>query len=633
MYKKVFLILTLALNIGLFAQRQASWELDMKSEIKELVIDPLTGIVIVESQAALQAVSPADKKVIWTHEKSELNLTQAAIDVTAGMSTEVSLDVAKTFSKNLDIELIPNTNLFFLLKGHEFFILDIQTGEIKFNSVEKKLDLVEKYYMPQDNLIIAIVRKGIDYMLVAYDTQTLAVRWEKKLDKSIFSFELSFKGDEGDNAALSDKEGNYFLSFNRTLYKVDKNNGDILWKFGTRVNKFDYTPEKDVLIVYEAESAAKTAMRMMFLSLKKKGDLYVVDNQNGQAKFDKMNVDNFKYAEDFGTDMLIVSGKRFNRYSYDTGEKIWEKSPKGNNFSGIVKTKDGNYVYTADDEIMCIDKNGEKVWKKFVKITNEKESETLILEETDKGNIVYITETQANTVNLATGEKNWKRDLKLKFDEKRPTLAVKDPKTNNYYIYNDEKFYTFNEQTPDRPDEFSEVKIKKEKEVQEMFNIEDKLVVTGIGEIMGLDKTGKEIYHHYYSEPGGFGRGFARTALWMGEAYTGTLGNSTYSVNNGPEQGLFVKSDRMRRNYSDASSIMGDVRRSMKKRFDGSKNMDNYSYFFAKEEDKKVLVKVDRATGEEVDRVQFFNNRPKYDIDVVTNSIFYAKDNLLRVYE
>lgn len=631
--KRITLLLFISiLSSVLNAQRTATWQKEMDSTIKEMVLDPLTGILIVETKNQLQAVSPQDQDVLWQHTKKELSMNKMSL-VDDGAGT-VSLDATQMLSKNMDIELIPNTNLFLLTKGTQFLILNIETGDIQFNSVEKGIGLIDQFNFPEQNTFIALVKKGTKYQVVGFNTQTLQTLWEQPIDGSAIIEFLKTKGDEKDPAPKVDKEGNFLICFNRAIYKLDRTTGKILWKQGSRVKFFDYSPQADVVVTYNSQSLAKSFSNTMFLSFKEKGDIEVINNQTGELNFKPMEVKNFNYAEDFGSDVLIGAGNRFNRYDYQTGEKVWKKDPKGSDFSGINKTNQGTYVYTADDEIMHIDQNGEKIWKKPVKITDEKKSETLVLEETPKGNVVYITESHANIVNLKTGEKQWRKDLKLDFDDKRPTLAVYDPTSKNYFIYNDEKFYTFNEQSSERPDEFAKVKIKKEKEVNTMFNIKDILVVTGTGEIMAIDKQGHEVYHKYYKEPGGFGRKFGRFALGAGSMLSDAIGNSSYSVNGGPEQGLFVEKGSMQQGaLNDVSMLTGSLGASLKNRFNASKNIDQYSYFFAREGENKVLVKVDRATGKEVDKVKFDTNQPKYEVDVLNHSIFYAKGTTLHVFE
>jgi hypothetical protein len=60
----------------------------------------------------------------------------------------------------------------------------------------------------------------------------------------------------------------------------------------------------------------------------------------------------------------------------------------------------------------------------------------------------------------------------------------------------------------------------------------------------------------------------------------------------------------------------------------------DFSYIFAKDEatSKKVLVKVKKDDGTELDKIIFENMRPIYEIDPATQSIYYIFENELRIF-
>jgi hypothetical protein len=62
-----------------------------------------------------------------------------------------------------------------------------------------------------------------------------------------------------------------------------------------------------------------------------------------------------------------------------------------------------------------------------------------------------------------------------------------------------------------------------------------------------------------------------------------------------------------------------------------------YAVIFAKDESSdgknKVLVKVSKKDGSEIDKIVVDNLKPLYDIDPVTNVIYYIVNNELRIFE
>ena len=69
------------------------------------------------------------------------------------------------------------------------------------------------------------------------------------------------------------------------------------------------------------------------------------------------------------------------------------------------------------------------------------------------------------------------------------------------------------------------------------------------------------------------------------------------------------------------------------KRFNAMKQNRDYAFIFAKEETgEKVLVKVRKADGVEMDKIIFKNNKPNYEIDPATQNIFYVLDNSIQIF-
>jgi hypothetical protein len=69
-------------------------------------------------------------------------------------------------------------------------------------------------------------------------------------------------------------------------------------------------------------------------------------------------------------------------------------------------------------------------------------------------------------------------------------------------------------------------------------------------------------------------------------------------------------------------------------RFKAMKQNSANAFVFAKGENKeKLLIKVRKEDGKELDKISFANDRPEYEIDPVTDNIFYVNGNSLLVYE
>ncbi|HEV8511942.1 MAG TPA: hypothetical protein VGQ59_01615 [Cyclobacteriaceae bacterium] len=83
-----------------------------------------------------------------------------------------------------------------------------------------------------------------------------------------------------------------------------------------------------------------------------------------------------------------------------------------------------------------------------------------------------------------------------------------------------------------------------------------------------------------------------------------------------------------------ASNVLFDVAGKYSSRFKAMKQNKAYAFIFAKgENNEKLLIKVRKEDGKELDKITFANNRPEYEIDPVTENIFYANGNSLLIYD
>jgi hypothetical protein len=63
------------------------------------------------------------------------------------------------------------------------------------------------------------------------------------------------------------------------------------------------------------------------------------------------------------------------------------------------------------------------------------------------------------------------------------------------------------------------------------------------------------------------------------------------------------------------------------------KQNKDFAYIFAKTETgEKMLVKVRKSDGVEVDKLIFKNNHPIYEIDAATQNIFYVLDDSIEIF-
>ena len=87
------------------------------------------------------------------------------------------------------------------------------------------------------------------------------------------------------------------------------------------------------------------------------------------------------------------------------------------------------------------------------------------------------------------------------------------------------------------------------------------------------------------------------------------------------------------KNMAGASAALGIVAAKFNSRFNAMKQNRDFSYIFAKADTgEKVLVKVSKVDGVEVDKIIFNNTKPVYEVDPATQNIFYVSDKSIQIF-
>ncbi|TAF80406.1 MAG: hypothetical protein EAZ50_08995 [Runella slithyformis] len=376
-----------------------------------------------------------------------------------------------------------------------------------------------------------------------------------------------------------------------------------------------------------------------------KENLNVLNTENGKSIWsESIKTKKVVYLEDWGTKLLIAHYGGFNFFDLKTGEKIWKKDARGDGLKRVIPI-DQDFLYVAENEMMLINKNGEKLWKSFIEIADEKEDPIYYLGKVGE-KVMYLTGTYGNMVDYKSGRKLWKRNIK--FNEKRPVLPTFDEASQSYLVYNDEKLYKFNPTIDDKPEPFAEVNIKREKELNGIELFPWGVVLSGPVEVMGVGMDGKEIYHKTYTQPEGnrmlvkglAGVGSIALGINAAKSYAegGEITMSYRDENGNARESTIRKENASKTAAGDASvvgsDILGQLTSRYGKRFNAMKQNRDFSYIYAKDEVAgKVLVKVRKADGVEVDKLIFKNDRPVYEIDSATQNIFYIYDNKLMIFD
>lgn len=631
--KKTLTFLTILTSIFSFSQREASKVLTFDKKVKDLIIVPFNGMSVISEGENVHGYDPIADKVIWTVTKPKINLKNAP---------EQILTSGSLFSGDRTFSIIKDTPFVQYFFNEELYVYNSYNGEVIFKPEEKDRFFQAEYLFGENALLLKGM-SGTKLIVVKYSLEKKSMEWKTVVSqkfKSILKNVLKFKGGSSSSKdffnGLNDKmtysDSKIFLLIKSAFYVLNRNNGDILWvnEGGNIINyKTDLNANR-VLLEFKKGGLLSTKVEI---------DLRESETGNAILK-EPIKTKYLILFEDWQDKMLLAHYKGFNFYDYKTGEKLWKKDPKGKGIKSVLPI-DNDFLYVYDDEMMLIDKNGKKLWRGDVTISDNDDDPIFFLEKTNNNRILYVTSTYANMVDYKTGKKVWSGNLKL--NEKRPTFADYDEKTGNFIVFNDEELYKFNEESAKRPKPFSKLKLKSEKTISSMLLFENNISISGQSEVVGIDFDGKVVFHNKYKQPGEFGRklfkGIARAgqvASAIGSAevttttqYKDSKGNT---VTNSNTSAVFGKKAQAisKAGYA-ASSIAIDQ---LRNRFNAMQETDNYALIFAKgEEGEKYLIKVNKETGKEIDKIILENNKPIYDVDFATDDIYYSRKNEVKIFK
>ena len=626
--KKITLSILMALSLSFsgYSQRSFDEKITTESNIQDLVQNEITGVIVFKEGNTIKGINPETKKIIWTLTSEDFGKTSAA-DILSDP------DFGKIFKDKSDLTSIAGSPYVEAYINSKFIIINTDTGKVVYNSSKESFWVTQSDFLPETDEYLLTLKSGGDMAIALIDMKTGNLKWNTVVDKAKSLFSFSLKESANTNIARVNGSVIYYLLYGK-LYSFERETGKLNWKAEEDYSKFFLTQNDKNIVVVNSKGL-----------LSSKEYLNVLSTDNGKSIWkESIKTKKVIYLEDWGTKLLIAHYGGFNFYDLKSGEKIWKKDARGDGLKKVIPIEQ-DFLYVAENEMMLIDKDGQKIWKKFIEIADDKEDPIYYLGRVgDK--VMYLTGTYGNLVDYKTGVKLWKRNIK--FNEKRPVLPTYDEATNTYLVYNDEKLYKFDPSISDKPEPFAKVNVKNEKDLNSIENYPWGVAISGPVEVMGVALDGSIKYHNVYKQPGETGRrllkgvsGAGSLAMGAASAINGLVGqeidlivrdekgNIVGNIHKDADEKLLKKS----KNQAVASAAMGIVAAKFNSRFNAMKQNRDFSYIFAKAETgEKVLVKVRKADGVEVDKIIFKNNKPIYEIDPATQNVFYVLDNSIQIF-
>ncbi|MFT7068471.1 MAG: hypothetical protein ACJAZY_001354 [Spirosomataceae bacterium] len=623
-----------------YGQRAATKTQKFDSKIENIVLDPATGIVYLKEDSKISAFSNELDKIVWTVDQDQIGANSALKALSNFDITAIGVD------KDL-LEVVEGSDYIYTVINDRNLVINGLTGDVVFNS-ERDLGeeiVMQQMFLPCDNAFLFLVRQKKDLKLKYFDLDTKKISWESEAGSQPSGLKATLSKDQ---ALRQDRvesfENDLYALVNNKLLLIDKKSGKLNWV------------QEDINQFFICQNGANVVV------IKNKGGMLsskqIVNILNsGSGKFLWKKDIETRYVvslQDWNDRVMIAHSSGFNMYDLKTGDKSWKKDVKGKNIKKVLSLGN-NFLYVAEKDMILIDNDGKDKWKKDIEISDNDEDNVHYLGLTKNNKVLYITDTYGNMVDYENGEKLWKRNIK--FNEKRPLLYVYDENKDVYLIYNDEELYKFDPNIDDKPEPFAKVKAKSDKTMSGIELFDWGVALTSQSEVIGVGLDGSTKFQNQYTQPGEGGRMALKVAGALGSAYLGTRGSAqnmganamtsmTYVDESGTQHTstsyLFDDNTRNRLQNkanvnASASAALSGLTQNVANRFNALRQNSEYAFIFAKDESSdgknKVLVKVSKKDGSEIDKIVVDNLKPLYDIDPVTNVIYYIVNNELRIFE
>ena len=636
---KLLLSLCCLLSSVAFAQRSADLTITYRQNIENIILDPMSGMIIVKEKDKVSAYNPETNQTVWEVTKEEIGKASLISNAQNTLDALSSPDLLKLFESNESIELIPGSPFVRVVLDDKDAIINLFDGIVVFNSAKTGYRILRSQFLSEENALLLIATGGKTINCVWYDLDSGKEKWITKLLqtenvasallKSAFSLKNTATEDKVETARDA-----VYTSVSGNLYRLNKDDGNIVWKTVYKINRFYLSQSQKSLIIIKNSGSILSSKQALNLLNVSDGSMIWKDD---------ISTKRVSYLEDWSDKILIAHSSGFNFFNYADGKKVWKKDAKGDNIKRVIPI-DQDYLYIAGKEMNLINSEGQSKWKNTVEISDKEEDIIHFLDKVENGRVFYLTSTYGNMVDYNTGKKVWKKNIE--FEKDKPLLFVFDEKTAAFLVYNDKKVYKFDPKATDKPEPVAKLKdIKEDKTISDIELFKWGICLTGQSDVIGIDFDGKVRYHNTYKEPGGGSRKFLKVAgnvAAFGLGATAAVSQAEIVYHSRDEKGNLIENrqaafgEKVQKQGSAAGTtadiVKGTLLSRVSSRFNALKQNADYAFILSKGDKGPELVKIRKTDGVEIDKIDIDSNQPVYEVDPVTGNLFYVYKNELKIF-
>ena len=641
--KQLITVLTIILlfHSSISGQRNADWEVEVPGKIQSILFQNLTGVPIIQTNEAFCGINSETKEVAWTMARKN-------------SSTNGIIELTNDF---YEVQNSP-----YVLISHD--LIDSRDGKVILSTeTDGHTKIHDSEYIP--DLDAMLLRAGADKQLRLYlvDMKSNTKKWGVDIMKAsgfgqmMASSKMASGKEEAEIPDISvpmgttpiTENGKILYKFRKNVAVIDAETGKLNWKIKSDPARLIPSPDNSVLMVVEGDSRGliggsfAKAQGITSKSMSKKAVAY--DMESGKELWKIKTNEDIRRIKNWDNDYIFISDKEScNFYGYRDGKKMWKKNYSQKKISKIEKNDEGYMVYSGRKS-MQIDGEGKKMWKKPKKAKRNwgsgnyadappgYESGTLNFTETG---ISFTPEpgSKVKSFNVKTTQ-----DSRMAYD----------PKRNSYIVIAGRDIYIINPDKYPKGFMFWKKKVRNSAAYTTMEVRENAYFMTGLQEFAIVFPDKKTAMSQYYAKPfdkknflsnaASFGMAAYSAANAIGgltSTMEGAAGVSTFGMTPIGDGTAQLERGNSRFNKSENAAKVGEfIPPARKAAFAQTRD---FAYYFTKRKDgegekNKLLICVNKDTGEEVDRLIFDDVRPLYKVDEFERKVYYGNKSSLKVFQ
>ncbi|WP_116524264.1 PQQ-binding-like beta-propeller repeat protein [Seonamhaeicola aphaedonensis] len=314
----------------------------------------------------------------------------------------------------------------------------------------------------------------------------------------------------------------------------------------------------------------------------------------------------------------------------NSGADLWDKSPKTKGIINHFYVEDDGIIFgVSDGGINKIAFDGTPRWKKPLKTGPGIQ----IMATVPKG-LLYISETDADIIDMTTGESVFGKAIKYK--RSASVVSTYDSKMDRFLISCKDGVYEVDGNNGEYNLIANDITFGGKEDPTGIEVRAGGILLTSDQNLEMLDFQGGANWDVYHRAPGksAFGAilmgALTATSMAMGSAHAARAGYMK-----GAGVPAYHSAVQREEDAADAYAAIADAAfQEMMKRFKATKATANSSFILTKVDEGVALVKVDKDSGETMNEIVIEDKDPMYEVDDIAGFLYFKdKGNNISAYD